>query len=286
MRFTKMHGQGNDFVMIGARDAEGADLPALARRLCDRNRGIGGDGLIINMPSDKCDFTMRIFNADGSEPEMCGNGVRCAAKYYLDKTPPADIASRVKDGRVAISVDTLAGVRNILAEYSGGVTGGMSVDMGAPILTPADIPVNAASGSATGISFEACGRTFTATCVSMGNPHCVIFVATDPFSLDIRDIGPAIETHSIFPRKTNVEFAQVLGPAEIRMRVWERGCGETLACGTGACATLVAASLNSLTGRSAVIHLGGGDLHIEWTESGNVIMTGPATIVFEGEIDG
>lgn len=282
MRFTKMHGQGNDFIVAGGAGISAADLPTLSARACDRHRGIGADGLIIVTESAACAFRMRIFNPDGSEPEMCGNGIRCAAKFFLEKMTPGN-QERGEDGRVVVTVETLAGARKILARFENGIVGEMTVDMGAPILAPKDIPVNVDSDRAVGIEFEAAGRRVTATCVSMGNPHAVIFVDEDPFGMDISQLGPAVENHPLFPRRTNVEFVKVAGPGELVMRVWERGAGETLACGTGACATLAAASLNGLSSRSAIIHLAGGDLKIEWRESGEVLMTGTAETVFEGE---
>jgi len=282
MRFAKMHGQGNDFIVAGGRDIVTEDLHGLSVRACDRHRGIGADGLIVIEESGTCDFRMRIFNPDGSEPEMCGNGIRCAAKFFLERTAP----ERIRDvNRMAVSVETLAGARNITADCRDGVVGEMTVNMGVPKLTPKEIPVIVESDRAVGITFEAAGHKVTATCVSMGNPHAVIFVEQDPFGMDISELGPAVENHPLFPRRTNVEFVKVAGPGDLIMRVWERGAGETLACGTGACATLAAAVLNGFSGRSAVVHLAGGDLNIEWRESGEVFMTGTASIVFDGVYD-
>ena len=283
MHFTKMHGQGNDFVVVD--NDLGDRFPALSERICDRHMGVGADGLIAVLPSDTCDFKMRIFNADGSEPEMCGNGVRRAVQFFLDSKQPAGLDTD-DGGRLKVSVETLAGVRRISADFSGGKTGDMTVDMGEPILDPRDIPVNLDTKVAVAVPVETTDGAYTVTCVSMGNPHAVIFTDEDPDRIDISLPGPAIENHPVFPNRTNVEFAKVLGPGEIKMRVWERGVGETLACGTGACATLVAASLNSLSGKSAVLHLAGGDLRIEWREDGRVYMSGPAAAVFEGEFFG
>ncbi len=283
MRFTKMHGQGNDFVVIGPGASEARDLVSLSTEMCHRQMGVGGDGLIAILPSDKADFRMRIFNADGSEPEMCGNGVRCAAKYYVEKVMPSEKGATA-DGNVKISVETLAGIRIITAACKDGKVDTLTVDMGAPILHPPLIPVSTDQDNATALPVVVGGQSLRVTCVSMGNPHAVVFVDSNPFDMDISVIGPALERHEMFPRRTNVEFVQVLSENEMRMRVWERGCGETLACGTGACATLVASSLNNMASRSAVIHLRGGDLHIDWDEkTGAMFMTGGAVSVFEGE---
>ena len=272
MRFTKMHGLGNDFIVVDARDcADRHDWSALAQRWCDRRFGIGGDGLILVLPGESGDWRMRIINSDGSEPEMCGNGIRCFALWL-----------RVNglETRDTFVVDTLAGP--ITPTIVGADR--VAVDMGEPRLAPAEIPITGCDGERVVRQLLEVGDDpFLVTCVSMGNPHCITFV-DDVERVSVEWLGPQIERHPRVPRKTNVEFVQVLGRDELIMRVWERGAGRTLACGTGACATLVAAALNGLADRAATVHLEGGDLHIEWRESDNrVIMTGPATTAFTGE---
>ena len=272
LEFTKVQGAGNDFILVNCLSQdplEGEDLGKLAVRLCDRNFGIGGDGLVLILPSASADFRMRIMNPDGSEAEMCGNATRCVAKYLFDR----DLAGNT------IRLETLAGVRTI--EVTGD---GYTVRMGMPALDAADIPVSGYRGRVISQPLEVEGRTFNITCVSMGNPHCVIFVDSVE-EIALEKLGPAVETHPAFPKKTNVEFAKVLSRNEVRVRVWERGVGITLACGTGACATLVAGVLNGLMDRKAAVHLPGGDLLIEWLDSGEVLMTGPAKEVFTGEIE-
>ncbi|MGE5544352.1 MAG: diaminopimelate epimerase [Bacillota bacterium] len=274
MRFTKMHGLGNDFVVIEDGPVDSRDYRDLAVRMCDRHFGVGGDGLIITGRDSECDIFMRIINSDGSEPEMCGNGIRCVAKYAWE---------RGLVDKPLFSVKTLAGPIRPEVYINNGKVTKVKVDMGEPILTPRDIPVLLDTDLTRESMLSAGGRDFTFIPVSMGNPHCVIFV-DEVDRVPVAQWGPVIENHPIFPRRTNVEFVQVLGPAEMRMKVWERGAGETLACGTGACATLVAAAVTQRTGRQAVIHLLGGDLVIEWSETNNhVYMTGPAAEVFSGE---
>jgi len=271
-----MHGAGNDFVMLDAKNAEGRDIPALAVKMCHRNFGVGGDGLIAVLPSDVADFRMRIFNSDGTEPEMCGNGIRCAVKFYIDNSLNGN-----KPGG-EIKVETLAGILGIRVVDLNGADY-YAVDMGKPILEPALVPVKADGDKAVSVPVEVNGQPVKVTCVSMGNPHAVLFFDDDEGVSLVETLGPPLEKHEMFPAKTNVEFARVISGDEIKMRVWERGVGLTLACGTGACATLVAANLNGLCGRKATLHLPGGDLLIEWKESGEVIMTGPAETVFTGE---
>ncbi|WP_088187645.1 diaminopimelate epimerase [Desulfosporosinus sp. FKA] len=276
MNFVKMHGLGNDFVFLdhfSHTPQEEADYPKLAQKLCHRQFGIGGDGLIVILPSQGADARMRIINSDGSEPEMCGNGIRCFARYVYDQ----GIVSRNP-----MRVETLAGVLTLGLDLEDGQVRGVRVDMGEPILKADLIPVLGAGEPVVGQSLEALGKTFFYTAVSMGNPHCVIFV-DDYSSLDFERLGPAIESHPLFPRKTNVEFIRIDSPAEMTMKVWERGAGPTLACGTGACASLVAAVLNQKTERTATVHLPGGDLLIEWGPDNHVYMTGPAAYVFKGE---
>ena len=277
MEFVKMHGLGNDFIFLdrftGATE-DGTDYPSLARKLCDRNFGIGGDGLILVLPSQVADARMRIINSDGSEPEMCGNGIRCFARYLYDR----GIVSHNP-----LRVETLAGVLTLNLDLVAGTVQGVRVDMGEPILKAELIPVQGEGEPVIGRTLEALGRTFTFTAVSMGNPHCIIFV--DAYSdLDFEHLGPAIEKHPLFPRKTNVEFIRVDSRKELTMKVWERGAGPTLACGTGACASAVAAVLNEKTERNVTVHLPGGDLLIEWGADNRIYMTGPAAYAFQGEV--
>lgn len=274
MRFTKMHGAGNDYVYVNAfAERLPDDLPALARAVSDRHRGIGSDGLILICPSERGDARMRMFNADGSESEMCGNGVRCVAKYVYDHGIARKDELRIETGRGVLTLQ-------VFPEH--GRVQRVRVNMGAPILRSADIPTTLPGDPPVSAPLDVAGRRIAVTCVSMGNPHCVTFVdeITDDW---VHRIGPQIETHPAFPRKVNAEFIRVLSPREMQMRVWERGSGETLACGTGACASLVAAVLNGLTERTVLCHLPGGDLTLEWAESGEVYMTGPATEVFTGD---
>ncbi len=274
MRFTKMHGAGNDYVYVNAfTERLPDDLPALARAVSDRHFGIGGDGLILIGPSERADARMRMFNADGSESEMCGNGVRCVAKYVYDHGIARKEELRIETGR---------GVLTLQVFPEAGRVARVRVNMGTPILTGREIPTTLPGDPPRKVPLEVAGRTLAVTCVSMGNPHCVTFVdeITDELVLGV---GPQIERHPAFPRRVNAEFVQMLSPREMRMRVWERGSGETLACGTGACAALVAAVLNGLGERTAMCHLPGGDLTLEWAASNEVYMTGPAVEVFSGE---
>lgn len=278
MKFTKMQGLGNDYVYVDTFAHKVEDPSSLARKVSDRHFGIGSDGLVLIMPSDECDFRMRMFNPDGSEAEMCGNAIRCVSKYVYDK--------KFTD-KTEITVETLAGVKVIrMLLGTDGKVAKATVDMDAPILDADKVPVTAATGKVIAQKAAFDGKEFEITCVSMGNPHCVIFMPSGSVDkMDITSIGLRIETDPMFPRKTNVEFVEVVNEKELKMRVWERGTGETLACGTGACATLVAAVLNGKSGRKADIHLRGGILTIEWDEkTGHVFMTGPAVTVFEGEL--
>jgi diaminopimelate epimerase len=279
MQFTKMQGIGNDFVMVDATKLSDEEIFALKSRsqeICDRHFGVGADGVIIAAQSLQADFQMRIFNADGSEAEMCGNGIRCFAKFIYDKN---------LSKKLELTIDTGAGILVTTSLLEGDTIGKVVVDMGEAHLDRADVPVDFKDG-ATGPVIDELhilgGREFAVTCVSMGNPHCVIFVE-DVESFDVAGFGLKIETDPAFPRKTNVEFAQLLPDGNIKMHVWERGAAETLACGTGACATLAAASLTGRTGRKATVHLKGGDLEIDWRENNHLFMTGPATTVFDGE---
>ncbi len=268
--FVKMHGLGNDFILIDCLKQELPEPEKFALKYCDRRFGIGADQLLLLYPSDKTDFKMRIFNADGSEVEMCGNGIRCFAKYIWD---------RGLSDKEVLEVETLAGIMK--PKKVGEL---VQVDMGTPEFNPEKIPVDAKGQKAFDLLFEIAGWHTKINCVSMGNPHAVIFLDEDPKNFAVAKYGPLIENHPIFPKRTNVEFVYVKNPDEIIMRVWERGAGETLACGTGACATAVAAMVKGLTEKKVTVHLLGGDLIIEWAEDGHVYMTGPAEEVFEGTI--
>jgi diaminopimelate epimerase len=272
MRFVKSHGAGNDFVLIEDLDDALRPNAAFVAAVCDRHFGVGADGLIRITRAGDADFFMDYYNADGDVAEMCGNGIRCLAKYVADRGLWTDDELRV---------DTRDGVKAMtLYRDADGRVARVRVDMGAPILERAQIPLTGA-GDPLHESLDLAGTTLEATCVSMGNPHAVVFV-DDLDATAFETLGPRLEKHERFPAKTNAEFAQVLNDHEVRMRVWERGVGETMACGTGACATAVAASLRGFTGRSVAIHLPGGTLDIEWAEDGRVYMTGPAEETFEG----
>ncbi|MFM2095215.1 MAG: Diaminopimelate epimerase [Planctomycetota bacterium] len=277
MRFTKMHGAGNDYVYINCFDqAAPADPAELARRMAHRHFGIGGDGIILIRPSERADARMQMFNADGSEAEMCGNGIRCVAKFVYDH----GIAKKSP-----LKIETGAGVLTLEVETDGRVVQRVRVDMGEPILEPARIPAKFAQNPVVNAALEVAGRSVPVTCVSMGNPHCIVYVekATDEWVLRI---GPQIENHPAFPARVNVEFIEVLSPKEVRQRTWERGSGETWACGTGASAVCVAGVLTGRTERRIINHLLGGDLELEWNAADNrVYMTGPATEVFSGVWD-
>ncbi|MDO8682868.1 MAG: diaminopimelate epimerase [Armatimonadota bacterium] len=278
MRFTKMHGLGNDFVIIDciAQRLDETELERKSAALCDRRFGIGGDGLILIMPSSTADFRMRVINSDGSEAEMCGNGIRCLAKYVFDRNITA---------AGEITVETLAGIKTLVISSNNGKAESVRVDMGAPEFRRSLIPMF--GEDALIVKEEALaagGRELRVTCVSMGNPHCVTFV-DDVAAYPVETIGPLVERHEAFPKRTNAEFIQVIGNGEIKMRVWERGAGETMACGTGACASAVASALNGKTSRQVLVHLAGGDLKIDWAEDGRVFMTGGAAEVYEGELD-
>ncbi|NJC88415.1 MAG: diaminopimelate epimerase [Desulfuromonas sp.] len=274
MKFTKMHGAGNDYVYVDGFGETVADPAALARAVSDRHFGIGGDGLILILPSTVADVRMRIFNADGSEAEMCGNGLRCVAKYAHDH----DLVTALN-----IRVETGAGILPLeMFTNAAGRVDRVRVNMGRPRLTRAEIPMTG-PGDEQVIDQEltVLDRTFRITCVSMGNPHCVIFV-DDVASFPVATYGPAIEHHELFPRRTNVEFVEVVSPREVRQRTWERGAAETLACGTGASAVTVAGLLTGRTDSQLLNHLAGGDLELSWDGRGEVFMTGPAVEVFTG----
>ena len=275
MKFTKMQGLGNDYVYVNCLKEKIADPPELARKISDRHFGVGSDGLIMICPSDKADFEMEMYNADGSRAEMCGNGIRCVAKYVYDYG---------LTDKTRISVDTLAGIKYLDLTVENGKVSQVKVDMGRPILEPEKIPVQAEGDRVVNEPLLVDGKEYRMTCVSMGNPHAVIFVDQDVKELPLEQIGPAFENHERFPKRINTEFARVLDRSTVEMRVWERGSGETLACGTGTCATAVACILNGLTDDEMTVHLLGGDLYIKWDrEKDTVYMTGPAETVFEGE---
>ena len=278
MHFIKMHGIGNDYIYVDEFLYKApADIGDAARLASDRHTGIGGDGLILIQPSQIADCKMRMFNADGSEGRMCGNAIRCIARYMLERHPeicPGD----------TVRIETLSGIKIVTAQRDAeGKPSMLRADMGAPGLSPESIPVLTATPQ--DLSIEVPGFSGRGVCVSMGSPHIVFFIDSDPSELDIAHIGPAIESHSLFPERVNVEFVQMQPDGSLKMRVWERGSGETMACGTGACATAVAAMLTGRTPqRTATVHLRGGDLIIEWNPNNNrVYMTGPAALVFEGE---
>ncbi|WP_433620023.1 diaminopimelate epimerase [Paenibacillus cellulositrophicus] len=276
MEFTKMHGLGNDFIVIYGEKALPDNAAELALKWCDRYFGIGADGLVYILPSEKADFRMRIINSDGSEAEQCGNAIRCVAKYVYDH---GYVSSE------QITIETLgAGVQPVTIHVDNGLAATVTVDMGEPVLDGLSVPTTIDANPVVDAPIEAEGRQFRFTAVSMGNPHCVIYV-DDAVNFDLATWGPKLEVHPVFPKKVNVEFATVKDRGTVDMRVWERGAGPTLACGTGACATLVSSVLNGLTDRSASIRLKGGDLFIEWSEKDNhVYMTGPAAVVYTGSI--
>jgi diaminopimelate epimerase len=275
MRFVKMHGCGNDYIYVDCfQHPMPHDPVGLSRAISDRHFGVGSDGLILICPSDKADARMRMFNADGSEAEMCGNGVRCVAKYVYDH-------GLVR--KPTLSVETGRGVLTLELEVSGGTVRQVRVDMGEPILDAARIPTTLPGNPPTEAVLSLPDRSLSVTSVSMGNPHCITFVEAITDEL-VHGVGPHIEKHAAFPRRTNVEFVRVNRPDDVTMRVWERGSGETLACGTGACAVAVAGVVTGRTQRRITVHLVGGDLQLSWSETDNhVYMTGPAVEVFSGD---
>lgn len=270
LNFVKMHGLGNDFILIDCLNQELQNPEKFTIKYCNRRFGIGADQLLLIYPSKIADFKMKIFNADGSEVEMCGNGIRCFAKYIWD---------RGLSNKETLEVETLAGIIKPKK-----IDKLVRVDMGKPEFHPSKIPIDSDGEMAFNINLEVSGWLARLNCVSMGNPHAVIFLNEDPKNFAVEKYGSLIENHPIFPKRTNVEFAFVKNPNEIIMRVWERGAGETLACGTGACATAVAAIYKKLTENNVTVHLLGGDLFIEWADDGHVYMTGPAEEVFEGTV--
>ena len=280
LKFTKMHGCGNDYIYIdGARERIPAEQkPELVRRLSDRHFGIGGDGVIFINPSDQADFEMEMYNMDGTRAEMCGNGIRCVAKYVYDKG---------LTDQTQISVISAGRIKYLDLHVENGRVSTVKVNMGEPILKACEIPVLAedAKGEVIAEPIEIEEKAYRMTCVSMGNPHAVVFVE-DVQDFPLEQVGPGLEKHPRFPKRVNAEFVKILDEETIEMRVWERGTGETLACGTGACAAAVACSLNGLTKDTVTVKLLGGALQIQWDKAENrVYMTGPATTVFEGEIE-
>lgn len=275
--FTKMHGIGNDYVYIDAINQSVNDREKLAVSLSDRHFGVGGDGIILICPSDKADFQMDMYNADGSRGKMCGNGIRCFSRFVYEKGLTK---------KTELDIETLAGIKHVSLSVSDGAVTGITVNMGKPEFRCAEIPVLFDGEEMLDQPVEIGGGIYRATCVSMGNPHCVVFIGgVDGFPLS--DIGPRFEMNPLFPDRVNTEFVEKLEDGSLKMRVWERGSGETWACGTGACAVLAASVRNGvIEGRESVVHLRGGDLNIRWDEeSGDVFMTGGAEFVFDGEID-
>ncbi|MDT3425648.1 diaminopimelate epimerase [Paenibacillus forsythiae] len=277
MEFTKMHGLGNDFIVVFGEKSLPGNASELAVKLCNRFFGIGADGLVYILPSERGDYMMRIINSDGSEAEQCGNAIRCVSKYVYDH-------GHVQSEQIVI--ETIgAGEQKVKLQVKNGKVETVTVDMGEPVLSGRQIPVDIDAEPVLGRPIETDGKEFAFTAVSMGNPHCVIYV-DDAVSFDLATWGPKLEVHPLFPRKVNVEFATVKDRGHIDMRVWERGAGPTLACGTGACATLVSSVLNEVSDRAAWVSLKGGDLFIEWNEEDNhVYMTGPAEAVFTGTVE-
>lgn len=275
IKFTKMHGLGNDYVYIDAINQKIENESSLAKFVSNRHFGIGSDGLILICKSEIADFKMRMFNSDGSEAEMCGNGIRCVGKFVYDK----DLTNKT-----TVKIETLAGIKTLILNTKDDKVETARVDMGEPILEAEKIPVISTEEPVKNLELEAENKKFKFTCVSMGNPHAITIVENTK-EFDVEKYGKVLEVDKAFPKKANIEFAQIVDRQNINMRVWERGAGETLACGTGACATAVACNLNGLTDRNVNIELLGGTLNIEWNETDNhVYMTGPAVTVFDGEL--
>ena len=278
MKFTKMHGCGNDYIYVdGAKEIlTPQEKPEVVRRLSDRHFGIGGDGVIFINPSREADFEMEMYNMDGSRAEMCGNGIRCVAKFVYDKG---------LTDKTSISVISCGKIKYLTLTVENGKVSTVEVNMGSPILKAENIPVISDKEEVIGDEIEVAGETYKMTCVSMGNPHAVVFV-DEVAGLPLEKMGPLFENHVRFPKRINTEFVKVLDENTVETRVWERGTGETLACGTGACATVVACVLNGLTKEQVTVKLLGGNLQIQWDRESNLVyMTGPATTVFEGEIE-
>lgn len=276
MKFTKMHGLGNDYVYVNCLEEKVENPQEVSRMVSDRHFGIGSDGLILIKPSEIADFRMDMYNADGSQAEMCGNGIRCVGKYVYDYG---------LTDKKSISVETLAGIKYLDFVIEDGKVSFITVDMGEPELYSKSIPVISENDKVIEERIEAAGREWKMTCVSMGNPHCVVFIDEPVKDFPLEQVGPAFECHERFPKKINTEFIEVLDRKTVNMRVWERGSGETMACGTGACASAVAAILCGYTEDEITLHLLGGDLIVRWDKENNrVFMTGPAAVVFDGEI--
>ena len=276
MKFTKMHGLGNDYVYVNCMKEKIKNPAEVARKVSDRHFGIGSDGLILILPSDVADFRMDMYNADGSQAEMCGNGIRCVGKYVYDYGLTE---------KESISVETLAGIKYLDFSIENGKVALVTVDMGEPILKAEDIPVLCEKDQVIEEPIFAAGQEWKMTCVSMGNPHCVIFIDTPVKDFPLEKVGPLFESHERFPKRVNTEFIELIDKKTVNMRVWERGSGETMACGTGACASAVAAILCGYTEEEITLHLLGGDLRVRWDRDKNrVFMTGPAQVVFDGEL--
>lgn len=278
LKFTKMHGIGNDYVYVNCFKETVSDPEKLSIFVSDRHFGVGSDGLVLIMPSDKADFRMRMFNADGSEGMMCGNATRCIGKYVYDNG---------MTDKTDITLETKSGIKRLKLFVKDGKVETVLVDMGKAIIKPADIPVRSELDTFISQKITVNGKEETVTCVSMGNPHCVLFTDIPVDTIELEKIGPYFENHELFPERINTEFANVLDDHTVKMRVWERGSGETWACGTGACATAVAACLNGYCkqGEEITLKLRGGDLTITYNEDGTVLMRGPAAKVFDGELD-
>ncbi len=279
MKFTKMHGCGNDYVYVNCLEEQVEQPEELAKRVSDRHFGIGSDGLILICPSKVADFEMAMYNADGSRGEMCGNGIRCVGKYVYDYG---------LTDQTTVRIETLAGIKTLELTVSDGRVAQVRVNMGAPILDAPQIPADFPVSPVVAQPLRVAAQTYSVTCVSMGNPHCVTFLQEDVRDLDLEKIGPQFESHPAFPKRVNTEFVNVIDETHLRMRVWERGSGETLACGTGTCATVVAAVLCGYVPADTEIdvELLGGHLQILWDRTDNLVyMTGPAATVFEGTIE-
>ena len=277
MKFTKMHGIGNDYIYVNCFEEKVDNPEKVSIYVSDRRKGIGSDGLVMIMPSDKADFRMRIFNADGSEAMMCGNATRCIGKYVYDKG---------LTDKTEITLETNSGIKYLTLFPENGKVEFVEVDMGKAILTPKDIPVNSDKERFISEPVEVDGKEYKITCVSMGNPHAIVYM-DDIKDLELEKIGPSFENHKLFPDRINTEFIEVIDSHTLNMRVWERGSGETFACGTGACASVVATVLNGYCNHDeeVTVHLRGGDLKITWNSDGTVIMKGPAALICDGDVD-
>lgn len=276
MKFTKMQGCGNDYVYVNCFKETVEDPKSIAIKVSDRHFGIGSDGLILIKPSEVADFRMDMYNADGSQSEMCGNGIRCVAKYVYDYG---------LTDKTSISVETLAGIKYLDLKIEDGKAVMITVNMGSPELIAERVPVKSDKEKVIDEPILVDGQEYRMTCISMGNPHCIVFVE-DTKNFPLEEVGPLFESHEVFPNRVNAEFVQILNRKTVNMRVWERGSGETLACGTGTCATVVASCLNGHTEDEVTVHLLGGDLFIKWDREANLVyMTGPAKVVFDGEIE-